>query len=72
MVTKSTYYKLIEGQLYKIGVDGILHRRVLEYDQHDILYEEHERIVGVDYAGNATVYKLLCMGLCCLSLLEDA
>jgi hypothetical protein len=63
LVVKSTNYQLIAGNLYKLGVDGILRRCVLEHESLVILEEVHEGIVGGYYAGRATTQNILCAGL---------
>lgn len=45
LVTQSAYFLLITRQLYKIGVDGILCRCVLEHELHAILEDStHEEL----------------------------
>jgi hypothetical protein len=51
LVVKETYYQLIVGNLYKLGIDGILRRCVLEHERPMILSEAHEGIVGGHYVG---------------------
>jgi hypothetical protein len=41
----SINYQLIAGHLYKLGVNGILHRCMLEHECDMVLYEAHEGIV---------------------------
>ena len=48
---EATYYQLIEGNLYKLGANGILRRCVLEHERPMILEEVHDGIVGGHYAG---------------------
>jgi hypothetical protein len=47
-------YQLIAGQLYKMSLDCILRRCVLEHERPTILAEAHEGIAGGHYAGKAT------------------
>jgi hypothetical protein len=54
MVVKVPYYQFIVGHLYKMGVDRILRRCVLEHEIPRILAETHEGIAGGNYAGKAT------------------
>jgi hypothetical protein len=51
VVVKATDYQLISGNLYKMGVDGILRHCVLEHKRPIILEEVHDVIVGGHYAG---------------------
>jgi hypothetical protein len=53
-VVKAVDYQLIAGNLYKLGVDGILRRCVLEHERPMILSEAHEGIAGGHYVGKAT------------------
>jgi hypothetical protein len=63
MVTRSVDYQLIFGQLYKLRVDGILCRCVLDHEWDNILYESHERIGGGCNADKAMIHKVLHVGL---------
>jgi hypothetical protein len=56
-------YQLITGNLYKMGIDSILHRYVLEQERPRVLAEAHEEITGGHYAGKVTAQKVLCAGL---------
>ena len=51
-MVKETDYQLIVGNLYKLGVDGILRRFVLDI-RLMILLEAHEGIIGGCYTGKA-------------------
>jgi hypothetical protein len=55
MVVWAIDYSLIARHLYKMGIDSILRRYVLEYERPRILAEAHEGIVGGNYTGNSTV-----------------
>jgi hypothetical protein len=55
LVVHASDFTLIGGQLYKLGLDEILRRYVLEHERRRILEEAHARIVGGPYAGKATV-----------------
>ena len=54
MVVCSTYFTLIRGQLYKMGVDEVLRRYVPEFERPSILAEAHGGIAGGHYAGKKT------------------
>jgi hypothetical protein len=71
-VVKAADYQLIAGNLYKLGVNGILRRCVLEHERHMILTEAREGIVGGHYAGKMTTKKILCAGLWWPTLHRDA
>jgi hypothetical protein len=51
MVVRAVEYQLIAGHLYKMGVDNILRRCVLEHERPRILAEAHDGIAGGHYAG---------------------
>ena len=55
MVVRATDYQLIAGQLYKLGLDGILRRCVLDHERQDILWECHNGVAGGHVGGKATV-----------------
>jgi hypothetical protein len=62
-VVRAADYQLIVGNLYKLGVDNILRRWVMEHERPIIFVESHEGIVGGHYAGKDTVHKVLHIGL---------
>ena len=41
LAMKAASYSLINGFLYKMGLDDILRRCVLEYERINIMYEAH-------------------------------
>jgi hypothetical protein len=59
-VSHTINYHLIGGHLYKLGVDGILHRCVFEHEWDVLLFESHEGLVGGHNAGKTTTSKVLC------------
>jgi hypothetical protein len=65
LVVKETYYQLIAGNLYKLGVDGILRHWVLEHESLMILEGAHDGIVGVNYTEREMTHNILCAGLWC-------
>jgi hypothetical protein len=58
LIVIATNYQLIAGNLYKMGVDNILRRCVLEHERPRILVEAHEGIVERHYAGKDTMHKV--------------
>jgi hypothetical protein len=50
LVVCAIYFSLITRQLYKMGLDEILRRCVLEEERPWILTEAHASIVGGHYA----------------------
>jgi len=65
LVVRDDDYQLIASHLYKLGVDRILRRCVMEHERPIILVESHEGIVGGHYAGKAIMHKVLHAGLWC-------
>ena len=47
-------FTLIVGQLYKLGLDEILCRYVLEHERRRISEESHVGVVGGHYVGKPT------------------
>jgi hypothetical protein len=72
MVVRAAYYQLIAGHLYKMGVDSILRRCVLEHERPRILAEAHEGNIGGNYAGKAITQKVLRVGLWWPTVHKDA
>ena len=52
-------FTLIAGQLYKLGLDEILHINVLEHERRRILEEAHARVAGGHYARKPTAQNVL-------------
>jgi hypothetical protein len=63
LVIRANNYQLIVGHLYKMGIDNILRRYILDHEQLIILVEAHEGIAGGNYAGKYTTQKVLRAGL---------
>jgi hypothetical protein len=59
----ASYFSLIVGHLYKMGLDEILIRCVMEAERPLILTEAHEGIIGGHYLGKETMQKVLRAGL---------
>jgi hypothetical protein len=59
MIVRVADYQVIARHLYKMGVDIILRRCVLEHEIPGILAEAHQGIAGGHYAGKATTQKVL-------------
>jgi hypothetical protein len=49
-MVKEKYYQLIIGNLYNLGVDGILWHCLLEHERPMIIEEAHDVITGGNYA----------------------
>jgi hypothetical protein len=56
-------YQLLAGHLYKMGVDSILQRYVLENERPRVLAEAHEGIAGGNYTRKYITQKVLRVGI---------
>jgi len=65
-------YQLIVGKLYKLGLDSILRRCVLDHERQDILWECHSGVARGHVGGKATTQKVLQVGLWWAMLFKDA
>ena len=72
LVVRATDFTLIAGQLYKIGLDEILCRCVLEHENPLILAEAHSGATEGHYAGKATAQKILTARLWWPTIHKDA
>jgi hypothetical protein len=63
LVVRAADFSLIASQLYKMGLDEILRRCVMEVERPLILIEAHEGIAGGHYTGKETMQKVLRAGL---------
>jgi hypothetical protein len=72
MVVRVADYQLIAKKLYKIGLDSILRRCVLDHERQAILWEFHSGVAGGHLGGKATAQKFLQAGLWWETLLKDA
>jgi hypothetical protein len=72
MVVLVADYQLIAGQLYKLGLDNILKRYVLNHERQDILWECHSGVAGGHVGGKATAHKVLKAGIWWAMLFKDA
>jgi len=71
MVFRSTDYQLNTRQLYKLGLDNILRRCVLDHEIHDILWECHNGVAGGHVGGKTTTHKVLLAGHWWETLFKD-
>ena len=72
LVVRAADYQLIAGHLYKMGVDNILQRYVLEHERPRILEEAHEGVAGGHYIGKDIMQKVLHAGMWWLTIHRDA
>jgi hypothetical protein len=63
LVVRAVDFSLIVEQLYKMGLDELLRRCVMEEERTLILVEAHEGITGGHYAGKEKMQKVLRDGL---------
>jgi hypothetical protein len=59
------------NKLYKLGLDSILRRCVLDHERKDILCECHNGVVGGHVGGNSTAQKIIQDGLWWEMLFKD-
>ena len=71
LAMKSTPYSLINGFLYKIGLDDILRRGVLEHERNNIIHEAHYRPAGGHFQVDTTTKKIQHSGLWWSTLHKD-
>jgi hypothetical protein len=72
MVVREAKYHLIARKLYKLGLDSILKRCVLDHEIHDIMWECHNGVVRGHVGGKATTRKFLQARLRWTMLFKDA
>ena len=58
LAMKAAPYSLINGFLYKMGLDDILKRCVLEHERNNIMYEAHYGQVGGHFQADITTKKI--------------
>ena len=68
---KAAPYSLINGFLYKMGLDDILKRFVLEHERYHILHEARYGPAGGHFQADTIVKKIQQSGLWWLTLHKD-
>ena len=63
LAMKDAPFSLINGFLYKIGLDEVLHRCVLEHERENIMHEAHYGPVGGYFRSDMTAKKTQQSGL---------
>ena len=71
LTIKATPYTLINGNLYKLGLDDILRLCALEHERQDIIQEAHSGAVGGHFSVETTIKKILQAGLWWPSITKD-
>ena len=64
-------FTLINGNLYKLGLDDVLHRCALEHEREDIIQEAYSRPAGGHLSVETTIKKILQVGLWWPSINRD-
>ena len=71
LAIKASLFTLINESLYKLGLDDVLRRCVLEHERYDIIEEAHSRAVGGHFQVDTTIKKILHLGLWWPSINKD-
>ena len=58
LAMKAAPYTLINGFLYKMGLDEVLHRCVLEHERETIIHEAHYGPNGGYFQSDTTAKKI--------------
>ena len=58
LAMKVAPYSLINGFLYKMGLDDILRRCVLAQERDNIMYKAHYGLTGGHFQADTTVKKI--------------
>jgi hypothetical protein len=64
-------FTIINGYLYKMGMDDVLRRCVPEHEREDIINESHAGAVGGHFQADTTTRKVLQVGLWWPTLHKD-
>jgi hypothetical protein len=59
LVVRVADYQLIVGHMYKLGLDNILKRCVIDHAILDILWECHSGVVGGHVQGKETTQNII-------------
>lgn len=71
LVVHMTCFSVIVGHMYKMVIDEILRRYVLDFERDRILTKANGEVAGGHYAGKVTVHKILSTGLWWPTLHKD-
>jgi hypothetical protein len=71
LVVRAADYQLIASQLYKLGLDNILRRCVLDHERPNILWECHNGVSGGHVGSKDIARKILQAGLWWPTLFKD-
>ena len=68
LAMKVAPYSIINGFLYKLGLDEVIRRCVLEYERESIMHEAHYGLAGGHFQSDTTGKKIQHLGLWCPAL----
>ena len=71
LAMKAAPYILINGFLYKMGLDDILRRCVLKHERDQIMHEAHYGFAGGHFQADTTATKIQQSGLWWSTLYKD-
>ena len=71
LAMKAAPYSIINGFLYKMGLDDILRRCVLEHEINNIMHESHYEPIGGHFQEERTTKKIQQSGLWWPTLHKD-
>ena len=71
LAMKAAPYSLINRFLYKMGLEDILRRCVLEHEINNIMYEAHYGLAGGHFQADTTAKKIQQLGLWWPTLYKD-
>ena len=71
LTIKVAPFTLINGNLYKLGLDDVLRRCALEHEREDIIQEAHSGAAGGHFSVETTIKKILQAGLWWPSINKD-
>ena len=71
LAMKVAPYSIINKFLYKLGLDEVLHRCVLDHERESIMHEAHYDLVGIHVHPETTTKKIQQSGLWWLTIYQD-
>ena len=71
LAMKVAPYNLINGFLYKMGLDNVPRRCILEHEIDNIMYEAHYGLTGGHFQADTTAKKIQQSGLWWQTLYKD-
>ena len=71
LTIKASHFTLINGSLYKLGLDDIPPWCVLEHERHEIIGEEHSISIDGHFQADTTIKKIIQSSLWWPSINKD-